>query len=211
MLFISSVTHAQTKKDSTTFTDYYGKFKFEAGSPIDEANIIWNGSSLVISTSMGDATMELLGTDSFSMSYENGTILFKRGDDKKVNQIVILVSGTTLEGKKDVPGEGMFADYYGKYKFEAGSPIDEATILWKDGSVQISTAMGDATMTLLGTDSFSMSYENGTILFKRGADKKVSQITILVSGTTLEGKKEPAGAAFNRQDIKGEMKAVAVK
>jgi len=190
MLFISIVTQAQTKSDSASFTDYYGKFKFEAGSPIDEANIIWNGSSVVISTSMGDATMALLGTDSFSMSYENGTILFKRGSDKKVNQIVILVSGTTLEGKKDVPGEATYAEFYGKYKFEAGAPIDEATILWKDGSVQISTSMGDATMAQLGVDSFSMSYADGTVLFKRGEDKKVNKIVILVSGTTLEGKKD---------------------
>ncbi len=190
MLFISSVTNAQAKKDSASFNDFYGKFKFEAGSPIDEATILWNGSTLAISTSMGDATMAQLGTDSFSMSYADGTILFKRGADKEVNQIVILVSGTSLEGKKDVPGEATYAEYYGKYKFEAGAPIDEATILWKDGSVQISTAMGDATMAQLGVDSFSMSYADGTVLFKRGEDKKVNKIQILVSGTTLEGKKD---------------------
>ncbi len=50
---------------------------------------------------MGDATMAMLGTDSFSMSYQDGTVLFKRGEDKKVNKIVIIVSGTNLEGKKD--------------------------------------------------------------------------------------------------------------
>ena len=214
-LFIASITHAQGAKDSTTYKDYYGKYKFEAGSPIDDATVLWNGTeaTLVLSTSMGDATLTLLGKDSFSMSYENGTLLFKRGDGNKVNQLVIMVSGTVLEGKKDEPGAALYADYLGNYKFEAGSALDEINIVWKDGAATITSSMGDATLTKLGTDSFSMSYENGTVLFKRGSDGKVNHITIEVSGTTLEGTKSaaPAGTALRKEYIMSERKAVAVK
>lgn len=106
MLLVSSAVHAQNLKDSATYKDIFGKYNFEPGNPIDEAEIVWRDSSVVISTSMGDAVLDQLGADSFHMSYQDGTILFKRGDDKKVNQILIMVSGTTLDGKKAVAAKG---------------------------------------------------------------------------------------------------------
>ncbi len=105
---ISSVTYAQDAmhKDSASFTDYYGKYKFEAGSPVEEVGIEWKDSVLVITSAMGDATMTQLGVDSFSMSYEDGVILFKRGDDKKVKGLVITVSGTVLNGDREADTKG---------------------------------------------------------------------------------------------------------
>jgi len=105
---ISSVTQAQTAmpKDSASFTDFYGKYKFEAGSPVEEVGIVWQDSSLAITSAMGNATMTQLGVDSFSMSYEDGIVTFKRGDDKKVKSIVITVQGTVLNGDKEADTKG---------------------------------------------------------------------------------------------------------
>jgi hypothetical protein len=70
--------------------------------------------------------------------------------------------------------------------------------------------MGDATMDMLGVDSFHMSYQDGIILFKRGADGKVNKIVIMVSGGTLQGPKE-AGTTMRREDLDEQKKGVAVR
>lgn len=104
MLLLSTAVMAKTKvtaADSTKYAEYFGKYKFEAGSPIDEGEIKMADTSLIISTSMGDATLDMLGADSFHMSYMDGIITFKRGDDKKVKGLHISVSGTELDATKE--------------------------------------------------------------------------------------------------------------
>lgn len=212
---ISSIALANNgikMQDSTKYADYYGKYKFEAGSPVEEAEILWRDTSLVLSTAMGDATMTWLGVDSFVMSYMDGIVTFKRDDGKKVKSLHISVSGTDLDGAKEQAASSAtaFADYIGKYKFEAGSPVDEVEIVIKDGGLVISSSQGDATMTMLGTDSFQMSYMDGIITFKRGDDKKVKGLHISVSGADLDGTKEAAaGTAFRKESMLDERKAVA--
>jgi hypothetical protein len=218
MFIISSAALANTAKqaeDSTKYTEYYGKYKFEAGSPIDEAEVLWKDGMLTLSTAMGDATLTWKGVDSFLMSYMDGILTFKRDGDKKVKALHISVSGTELDGAKDGAAAGgatAYADLLGKYKFEAGSPVDEVEIAMKDGGLIISSSQGDATMTMLGTDSFSMSYMDGIITFKRGDDKKVKTIHIDISGNVLVGTKEAAaGTSFRREDVMDERRAVAVR
>lgn len=100
---LSTAVMAKTKvtaADSTKYGEYFGKYKFDAGGPIDEAEIKMADTSLIISTSMGDATLDMLGADSFHMSYMDGIITFKRGDDKKVKSLHISVSGTELDANK---------------------------------------------------------------------------------------------------------------
>ena len=219
VFIITSVTLAKNKTqapDSTKYKEYFGKYKFEAGSPVDEAEVLWKDTSLILSTAMGDATLTWKGVDSFLMSYMDGILTFKRAGGDKVKSLHISVSGTDLDGAKEMVAgtadKAMFADLYGKYKFEAGSPVEEVEVMWKDTSMVISSAMGDATMTMLGVDSFIMSYMDGIITFKRGDDKKVKTINITVSGNTLIGTKEAAaGTALRKEDMLDEKKAVAIK
>lgn len=102
LLLIGTAAMAKTKPaaDSTKYAEYFGKYKFDAGSPIDEAELKMSDTSFIISTSMGDATLDMLGADSFHMSYMDGIITFKRGDDKKVKGLHISVSGTELDASK---------------------------------------------------------------------------------------------------------------
>jgi len=126
---------------------------------------------------------------------------------------MLLLSTVAIAKPRVATDSTKYTDYFGKYKFEAGSPIDEAEIKLADTSLTISTSMGDATLDMLGADSFHMSYMDGILTFKRGDDKKVKSLHISVSGTELDGTKE-AGATtffFRKEELAGEKKAIAVK
>jgi len=126
--------------------------------------------------------------------------------------LFLVFSAAMAKTKLPVADSTKYADYYGKYKFDAGSPIDEAEIKLVDTTLTLSTGMGDATMDMLGPDSFHMSYQDGIITFKRGDDKKIKSMHISVSGTELDATREAAAMTFLRkEDLIGEKKAVTVK
>ncbi|HVX50721.1 MAG TPA: hypothetical protein VHB48_11225 [Chitinophagaceae bacterium] len=128
--------------------------------------------------------------------------------------LLLISSAVFAKPRHTVTDSTQYADYYGKYKFDAGSPVDEAEILWKDSMLIISTSMGDATLDMLGVDSFHMSYEDGIITFKRTDDKKVKSLHISVSGTELDAAREEAAAAttfIRKEDLLENKKAVTVK
>jgi len=67
-------------------------------------------------------------------------------------------------------------------------------------------------MTMLGVDSFQMSYQDGIITFKRGDDKKVKSLHISVSGTELDAVKEAAATTMLRkEDLLNEKKVAVTK
>ena len=107
LFFISVASHAQDSSNAmkmdTSYADYIGTYNFPDGSAVSEVEIGWQDTSLVISSDQGTATLSKLGVDSFSMSYADGAIAFKRGDDNKVKMIDIYVMGMTLEGTKALP------------------------------------------------------------------------------------------------------------
>lgn len=126
--------------------------------------------------------------------------------------LLLIFSAAMAKTKTTAADSTKYADYYGKYKFDAGSPIDEAEIKLVDTTLTLSTGMGDATMTMLGVDSFQMSYQDGIITFKRGDDKKIKSLHISVSGTELDATKEAAATTFLRkEDLLGEKKSMAAK
>lgn len=127
--------------------------------------------------------------------------------------VLVISSAAMAKTKGTIADSTKYADYFGKYKFEAGSPIDEAEIKMSDTTLTLSTAMGDATLDMLAADSFHMSYMDGILTFKRNADKKVISLHISVSGTDLDGTKEAAATTtmLRKEDLVGEKKNVAVK
>jgi len=127
--------------------------------------------------------------------------------------LLIISSAAFAKNKGSIADSTKYVDYFGKYKFDAGSPVDEAELKMADTTLTLSTAMGDATLDMLGTDSFHMSYMDGIVTFKRNADKKVIALHISVSGTELDAVKEvPAGTTMlRREDLVGEKKTGATK
>lgn len=85
--------------------------------------------------------------------------------------------------------------YIGKYVFAAGSPVAEVTVTVEDSSLMLNSAMGSTAIEKKGMDTFYLAQYDASVIFKRGADKAVAEITIMVQGMELVGKKEVAAAA----------------
>ena len=85
--------------------------------------------------------------------------------------------------------------YIGKYVFAAGSPVAEVTISVEDSSLVINSAMGSTPIEKKGVDTFYLAQYDASVIFKRGTDKAVTEIAIMVQGMELVGKKEVAAAA----------------
>jgi hypothetical protein len=81
-------------------------------------------------------------------------------------------------------------DYAGKYVFEAGSPVAEVTITVEDSSLVINSAMGSTPISKKGVDTFYLAQYDANVVFKRGANNQVIELSIAVQGMDLKGKKE---------------------
>lgn len=85
--------------------------------------------------------------------------------------------------------------YIGKYVFAAGSPVAELTITIEDTSLMLNSAMGSTAIEKKGVDTFYLAQYDASVIFKRGTDKSVTEIAILVQGMELVGKKEVAATS----------------
>ncbi|HNP22168.1 MAG TPA: hypothetical protein PKM63_16375 [Panacibacter sp.] len=91
-------------QDSTVFAEFYGKFEFKDGGPLTEASVEWLDNQLYLTTSMGNASMTKIGLDSFSISYADGIVVFKRDSStKKISGLTIFVTGMVLDAAKAEP------------------------------------------------------------------------------------------------------------
>lgn len=88
-----------------------------------------------------------------------------------------------------------YAEYYGKYVFAEGSPVAEVEVVWQDSMLNLTSAMGNATLEQTAVDSFRMDYMDGVVIFSRDlTTNKITGLTILVQGMALEAKKEDPDA-----------------
>jgi hypothetical protein len=94
--------------------------------------------------------------------------------------------------------------YLGKYVFAAGSPVAEVTITLEDSSLMINSAMGSTAIEKKSVDTFYLAQYDASVIFKRGADKSVTEVAIIVQGMELVGKKETAAAPGSSNELKKE-------
>lgn len=113
---------------------------------------------------------------------------------KKVLFLAIVCMSTIITVSAQ---ESPLKAYLGKYVFAAGSPVAEVTITIEDSSLMINSAMGSTPIEKKGVDTFYLAQYDASVIFKRGTDKSVTEIAILVQGMELVGKKEVATAATN--------------
>ncbi|MEO6317059.1 MAG: hypothetical protein ABIU63_12820 [Chitinophagaceae bacterium] len=78
----------------------------------------------------------------------------------------------------------------GKYKFPAGSVIEEATVTWENGEIKMSSSAGVSVLERMKGDTFRVVSFSGTAVFKRSDAKKISGVYVDASGYVLEGVKE---------------------
>ena len=84
----------------STFKELTGRYKFPAGSVIDEANVSVENAALTMSSSAGTSTLERIKGDTFNVVSFNGICIFKRDDTKKINGVHVDASGYILDGEK---------------------------------------------------------------------------------------------------------------
>jgi hypothetical protein len=98
MMFIFAAANAQ---DSTQNREFVGKYKFPDGSVVPEVEVVIENGMLMMNSSAGTSSLELIKGDTFTIVAFNGTAAFKRNDVKKVVGVHIDAGGYILDGVKD--------------------------------------------------------------------------------------------------------------
>jgi hypothetical protein len=98
---VMSVAIASNAQDTAAQKQYVGKYKFPDGSVVPEVEVVIENGLLMMNSSAGTSSLELLKPDSFSIVNFNGVAVFKRNADKKVIGVHIDAGGYILDGTKD--------------------------------------------------------------------------------------------------------------
>jgi hypothetical protein len=96
MLGVMTVVNAQT----SPLKDYLGKYVFAAGSPLAEAMVEVEDTTLKVSSAMGSFTLEKKGVDTFYLAAYDAFVIFKRTTNNEVESVSISVQGMELVGTK---------------------------------------------------------------------------------------------------------------
>ena len=101
---ISIAAHAQ----DSTYKNMAGKYRFPAGSVIEEAIVTWDNAVLTMSSSAGTSVLEKIKGDTFNVVSFSGIAVFKRDETKKITGVHVDAGGYVLDGDKE---EVKFAGY----------------------------------------------------------------------------------------------------
>jgi len=112
LLLLLAISCAIIIKAQDSLTQYTGKYIFPEGSVVTEVDISIENGVLKSNSASGTSTLTQLGVDSFLIVEYNGTAVFKRNEEKKVNAVHIEVMGYVLDGKKQETGAWIFTEYY---------------------------------------------------------------------------------------------------
>lgn len=88
-------------KAQDPFQQYVAKYKFPQGSAVTEVNITMENGNLLLSSTLGNTTIEKTDTDKFYIPSLSATATFVRNDAKKVTGIKIDLKGTLLDGTRE--------------------------------------------------------------------------------------------------------------
>ncbi len=100
ILLLLAVSTGLVAQD-TTHKEIIGKYKFPAGSVVDEVLVTQENGAFTMTSSVGASPLELVKGDTFNIVSFNGFAVFKRDDAKKINGIHIEASGYVLDGTRD--------------------------------------------------------------------------------------------------------------
>jgi len=98
LLFTGMLVVAQ---DSTVRKELIGRYKFPAGSVVEEVVVMQENGILMMNSTAGTSSLELIKGDSFTIVNFSGIAVFKRNEVKKVTGVHIDASGYVLDGVKD--------------------------------------------------------------------------------------------------------------
>ncbi len=88
-------------KAQDPFQQYVAKYKFPQGSAVSEVNVTMENGNLLLSSTLGSATVEKTETDKFYIPSLSATATFVRNDAKKITGIKIEMKGSLLDGTRE--------------------------------------------------------------------------------------------------------------
>lgn len=97
---------------------------------------------------------------------------------------VFIVSCLSLKAEES------FQEYVARYRFPQGSAINEVNVVFENGILTLSSALGSASIEKTSDDHFNIPNYKGTAVFVRNAAKKITGIKIEVLNISLEGNRE---------------------
>lgn len=97
-LAMFTVAQAQTQD---TLQQYTGKYKFPAGGPVAEVEVVLQDGVLTMNSTAGSTPMTLVKNDEFTLTAINGVAIFNRNPERKIIGVHIEAMGYVLEGTKE--------------------------------------------------------------------------------------------------------------
>jgi glycerophosphoryl diester phosphodiesterase len=70
--------------------------------------------------------------------------------------------------------------YQGNYQFEYDGDLQEASVITKDGKLQISASLGTAGLAAAGKDTFAMDMYSGKVIFMRNQHNEVAKMQVMI-------------------------------
>jgi hypothetical protein len=101
LLSLALLTVVAANAQDSTQKQFVGKYRFPEGSVVPDVDVVIDNGVLMMNSSAGTSTLELVKTDTFTITSFNGTAVFKRNDAKKVIGVHIDAGGYVLDGVKD--------------------------------------------------------------------------------------------------------------
>lgn len=96
LAFFTVVAQAQD-----TLQQYTGKYKFAAGGPVAEVEVLLQDGVLMMNSTAGSTPMTLVKNDEFTLTAINGVAIFNRSPERKIIGVHIEAMGYVLEGTKE--------------------------------------------------------------------------------------------------------------
>ena len=97
---------------------------------------------------------------------------------------VCIVSCLSLKAEESLQ------QYAAKYKFPQGSPISEVSVVFENGTLRLTSPIGNTTLEKTGEDQFYMPANSGTVQFVRNSAKKITGIKFDVQNISADGNRE---------------------
>lgn len=84
-----------------TLQQYTGKYKFAAGSPVADVEVVLQDGALIMNSTAGASPMTLVKNDEFTLTAVNGIAIFNRSPERKIIGVHIEAMGYVMDGTKE--------------------------------------------------------------------------------------------------------------
>ncbi len=112
---------------------------------------------------------------------------------KKTLLTILAAAGFLLLHAQE-PKTDSLQEYTGKYKFPAGGPVAEITVVIDNGVLYANSDIGNSELKKTEGDIFYVVAYDGTATFKRSVEGKINGVKIEVDDLIMEGTKSETPA-----------------